>query len=168
MPRNDAKSRAFRCELGQGLGSHVAPLQLVRRYERFDDRLMRMVRSAAAGLAATGADLATLTILVVGLHWPARSANVPALLVGGVVNFVGNRVYAFHARRGNAAIQAMGFTAVELVALALNGILYDAVLRLVPAAAAVFWLVRLFTTNVVFLFWSYPLWHKVFSVRRAA
>ena len=129
---------------------------------------MRMVRSAAAGLAATGADLATLSILVVSAHWAPRSANVPALIVGGVVNFVGNRVYAFHAREGNAALQAAGFTAVELVALALNGILYDTVLRLIPAAASVFWLVRLLTTNVVFLFWSYPLWHKVFSVRHPA
>ena len=129
---------------------------------------MRMVRSAAAGLAATGADLATLSILVVGAHWPPRLANVPALLVGGIVNFVGNRVYAFHARGGNAALQAAGFTVVELVALALNGVLYDAVLRLVPAAGSVFWLVRLLTTNVVFLFWSYPLWHKVFRVKHPA
>jgi putative flippase GtrA len=142
--------------------------QLVRAHEHFDDRLMRMVRSAAAGLAATGADLATLSILVVGAHWPPRLANVPALLVGGIVNFVGNRVYAFHARGGNAALQAAGFTVVELVALALNGVLYDAVLRLVPAAGSVFWLVRLLTTNVVFLFWSYPLWHKVFRVKHPA
>jgi putative flippase GtrA len=140
----------------------------VRPSEGLDDRLMRMVRSAAAGLAATGADLATLSVLVLGAHWAPRSANVPALLVGGIVNFVGNRVYAFHAREGNAALQAAGFTAVELVALALNGLLYDAVLRLIPAAAVVFWLVRLLTTNVVFLFWSYPLWHRVFRVRHPA
>jgi putative flippase GtrA len=143
-------------------------LQLVEASERVDDRLMRLVRSAAAGLAATGADLATLSLLVIGAHWAPRSANVPALLVGGVVNFAGNRVYAFHARGGNAALQAAGFAAVEIAALALNGVLYDAVLRAIPAVASIFWLVRLLTTNVVFLFWSYPLWHKVFRVRHPA
>jgi hypothetical protein len=84
------------------------------------------------------------------------------------VNFAGNRVYAFHARGGNAALQAAGFAAVEIAALALNGVLYDAVLRAIPAVASIFWLVRLLTTNVVFLFWSYPLWHKVFRVRHPA
>ncbi len=127
---------------------------------------VRLVRSALAGLAATGADLATLSLLVVFLHWSPRAANVPALLVGGVVNFVGNRVYAFHAREGNATVQAVGFTAVEVVALVLNGVLYDAVLRWVPVATQAFWLVRLLTTNAVFLVWSFPLWHRVFRVRR--
>ena len=127
---------------------------------------MRMVRSAAAGLAATGADLATLSILVVGAHWPPRLANVPALLVGGIVNFVGNRVYAFHARGGNAGLQAAGFTVVELVALALNGLLYDIVLRLVPGARPLYWLVRLATSHAVFLGWSYPLWGRVFRVQQ--
>ena len=124
------------------------------------------MRSALAGLAATAADLATLSGLVVLAHWSPRAANVPALIVGGVVNFVGNRVYAFHAREGNVAVQAIGYTAVELVALALNGLLYEAILRWVPATTEIFWLVRLLTTNVVFLLWSYPLWHHVFRVQR--
>jgi putative flippase GtrA len=127
-----------------------------------------LLRSGAAGLAATAADLATLALLVSWADWSPRAANVPALLVGGIVNFVGNRIYAFHARHGNAAFQALGFTAVEGVALALNGILYDFVLRELPGVAAVYWLVRLFTTNLIFLAWSYPLWHLVFRVPRRA
>ncbi len=112
--------------------------------------------------------LATLALLVSWADWSPRAANVPALLVGGIVNFVGNRIYAFHARQGNAAVQALGFTAVECVALVLNGILYDFVLRELPGVAAVYWLVRLFTTNLIFLVWSYPLWHLVFRVPRRA
>jgi putative flippase GtrA len=131
------------------------------------DGLKTLLRSCAAGLAATGADLLTLSLLVTVAHWAPRDANVPALMVGGVANFLGNRSYAFHAQEGNAARQAIGYTAVELVALALNGILYDAVLRLVPVASEIFWLVRLLTTNAVFLLWSYPLWRLVFRVRRA-
>jgi putative flippase GtrA len=90
------------------------------------------------------------------------------LILGGIVNFVGNRDYVFRARTGNMAKQAAGYVAVELVALALNGIAYDTVLRAIPEAAHDFWLVRLATTNLVFLAWSYPLWRKVFRVRAPA
>jgi putative flippase GtrA len=128
--------------------------------------LKSLLRSGLAGVAATLADLLTLTVLVTGAHWEARAANVPALLVGGIVNFLGNRHYAFQAQEGNAAKQAVGYAAVEGVALALNGILYDAVLAWWPATAQFYWVLRLVTTNVVFVLWSYPLWQRVFRVRR--
>jgi putative flippase GtrA len=94
---------------------------------------------------------------------------VPALVAGGVVNFLGNRHFAFRARAGQAGDigkQAAGYTAVELVALALNGLAYDTVLRLVPGARNVYWLVRLATSHAVFLGWSYPLWRHVFAPAR--
>ena len=114
---------------------------------------------------ATGADVTTLSLLVGLAHWSPRSANIPALLVGGVANFIGNRIYAFRARRGNVGAQALGYSAVEIVALGLNGLAYDTVLRFLPSVAHFFWLVRLGTTNLVFLLWSYPLSTKVFRVR---
>jgi hypothetical protein len=82
-----------------------------------------------------------------------------------VANFIGNRIYAFRARRGNVGTQALGYSAVEIVALGLNGLAFDTVLRFLPSVAHFFWLVRLGTTNLVFLLWSYPLWAKVFRVR---
>ena len=127
-------------------------------------KLLQLARAGLAGLAATGADLVTLAVLVSVLHLDPRVANVPALLVGGVVNFVGNRYFAFRAARGHAGVQAAGYTAVELVALALNGLLYDVVLRLVPGARPAYALVRLATSHAVFLGWSYPLWRRVFAV----
>jgi len=123
------------------------------------------LRAGLAGLIATGVDLATLSLLVAVGHWRPRAASLPALLVGGIVNFVGNRDYVFRARAGSVVKQVLGYTMVELGALALNGTLYDTVLRLIPEAGQVFWLVRLFTTNIVFLGWSYPLWGWVFHVR---
>lgn len=127
-------------------------------------RLLELLRAGIAGIAATAADLATLAVLVSVLHVDARAASLPALVVGGVVNFVGNRYFAFRAAEGHAGKQAAGYTAVELVALALNGLLYDTVLRLVPGARAVYALVRLATSHAVFLGWSYPLWRRVFAV----
>jgi len=151
----------------EGLGAGVAPFDFVRKKEPKLERLKTMLRSGVAGAAATGADLATLSLLVGVGHWDPRSASIPALLVGGVVNFVGNRRYAFDAREGSVARQVVGYSAVEGAALALNGVLYDAVLRWVPHAADFYWLVRIVTTNIVFVAWSYPLWQRVFRVRRA-
>ena len=126
--------------------------------------MKRVLRSGVAGAAATAADLATLWLLVEVVHLQPRAANVPALLVGGIVNFLGNRSYAFRANAGSLTKQIIGYTTVEGVALALNGLLYDAVLRFIPGAEASFELVRLATTAVVFLLWSYPLWRLVFRV----
>lgn len=130
-------------------------------------RFAQLLRAGVAGAAATAADLATLAVLVSALHVDARAASLPALVVGGVVNFVGNRHFAFRARSGRLARQAAGYAAVEIVALALNGLLYDAALRALPGAANVYWLVRLATSHAVFVGWSYPLWRKVFAVRAA-
>lgn len=132
------------------------------------DTLLRLGRSGLAGLAATAADLVTLTLLVEAFHLHPRIANAPALFIGALVNFVGNRSYAFRARAGSAAKQALGYSVVEVVALGLNGLMYDLVLRLWPEARAHFGLVRLATSCAVFVCWSYPLWHRVFRVDPAA
>jgi putative flippase GtrA len=130
--------------------------------------LAQLLRAGVAGLAATGSDIGTLALLVSVLHVAPRAASIPALAVGGVVNFVGNRHYAFHATSGHLGKQALGYAAVELTALGLNGILYDTVLRVLPEAAHAYWLVRLATTHLVFLLWSYPLWSRVFRTPRQA
>jgi putative flippase GtrA len=83
------------------------------------------------------------------------------------VNFFGNRNFAFRAR-GDLHKHVVGYALVEIVALALNGILYDVSLRAVPGAAHLYWLVRLTTSHVVFLCWSYPLWRRVFRVETPA
>src|SRR5689334_6366623 len=114
-------------------------------------RLWELVRAGVAGGLATLADLLTLTFLVSAAHVDVRVASIPALLVGGAVNFVGNRYFAFRAKRGHLGRQALGYTAVELVALALNGVLYDLALRLVPGLRPMYWLVRLVTSHLVFL-----------------
>jgi len=133
------------------------------------EKLFELVRSLVAGGAATLADLAVLTLLVTGAHWLPREANLPALLVGGVVNFFGNRNFAFRAHGDRASLHkhVVGYALVEIVALALNGVLYDVFLRAVPGAAHLYWLVRLATSNVVFLCWSYPLWRRVFRMEPA-
>lgn len=128
---------------------------------------LRILRALLAGGAATLADLAVLALLVSALGVAPRVASIPALVVGGVVNFLGNRHFAFRATRGSLVKQAALYTVVELAALAANGVLFDVVMRLLPPSLAWAYVpVRLVTSNVVFLAWSYPLWRLVFRVPR--
>jgi putative flippase GtrA len=135
--------------------------------EAFRTRAWRFVRSVLAGSLATLADLGVLALLVSAFHIDPRVASSPALLAGGVTNFFANRHFAFRAQNGSLVRQAALYSLVEVVTLTLNGVLYDAALRTIPGAAGAYWLVRLATSHVVFLVWSYPLWNKVFRPDRA-
>lgn len=126
------------------------------------DHVLRFLRSLLAGGLATLVDLGVLALLVSGLHLAPRVANGPALLAGAVVAFFGNRHFAFRAGGGRLGRQALLFAIVELVALGLNGVLFDTVLRAVPAATHAYAVVRLVTTNLVYLAFSYPMWRFVF------
>ncbi len=148
---------------GGGLG-----VALSRRVQSKAVRVvLQTVRAGAAGIFATGVDLLTLAVLVSGFHVSAHVANVPALVAGGLANFVGNRYFAFRSGRESLAKQAVGYTVVEIVALALNGWLFETALRLFPHATNAYWALRLATSHMVFLLWSYPLWCVVFRSRDA-
>ena len=123
---------------------------------------MRLLRSFVAGAGATLVDLAVLAFLVSLMHVDPRIANVPALVAGGVVNFLGNRHFAFRAANGDLGKQAVGYGAVEIVALVLNGVLFDVAMRSLPSHPDWYAAVRLVTSHLVFLAWSYPLWRFVF------
>ena len=127
---------------------------------------VKLIRAGAAGIFATAIDLLVLTVLVSGFHVSAQVANVPALVAGGVANFAGNRWFAFRAAHGSLPKQALGYTVVEVVALALNGWLFALAMHVFPQASHLYWLVRIATTHVVFLAWSYPLWCLVFRHRQ--
>ena len=131
--------------------------------------LLRVLRALLAGGAATLADIAVLALLVSLLGFAPREASIPALMVGGIVNFLGNRHFAFRASRGSLARQAALYAVVEIAALAANGILFDIVMRLLPPGLAwAYFPVRLVTSHLVFLAWSYPLWRLVFRVPQEA
>jgi putative flippase GtrA len=126
-------------------------------------RFATFARSALTGGAATLADLAVIALATGVLHASPKAANVPALLVGAVVQFFGNKHFAFRARGGDLRRQAALFVATEAVALVLNAALYHAVASFVPLVPATAVLARALTTNLVFLLWSYPVWKRVFA-----
>lgn len=134
---------------------------------RLVTRFATFLRSALTGGAATLADLGVIAFAVGVLHQRPTAANVPALLVGAVVQFFGNRAFAFRAK-GPLHRQAALFALAEAVTLLLNGALYHAVATLLPLSTAEAVVARAITTNLVFVLWSYPVWKRVFSAPRPA
>jgi putative flippase GtrA len=124
--------------------------------------ILRLVRSAVAGGLATLVDLAVLTALVSLFGLTPRQASVPALLAGGVTAFVTQKHYAFRAPGGPVVRQAVQFAFVQIGSSVLTGVLYDFALRRVPSFNSAYVLVRLVTSNIVWLGFSFPLWHFVF------
>ena len=129
-------------------------------------RLRRFAKSLLVGGVATIADFAALTGLIELAHLRETVANVPALCVGAIVQFIGCRHLVFQAARGHLGKQLLGFAIVELATLGLNGVAFH---LLVTLADAPYWLARPVGTFVVFVGFSYPLWKWVFksSLRQA-
>jgi putative flippase GtrA len=125
-------------------------------------RLATFARSALTGGAATIVDLGVIAFAVGVLHASAAAANVPALLAGAVVQFLGNRHFAFRAGGGDVKRQAALFAATEAVTMLLNGLLYHLVATRFPLGPAAAVAVRAVTTNLVFVLWSYPVWSRIF------
>ncbi len=127
-------------------------------------RLITFARSLMTGAAASLVDLGVLALLVGLLGLSDRAANVPALLAGGLIQFFGNRHFAFDAAAGSLKRQVTLFAITEVVALGLNGLMFDWVAQ----QAELSWLgaigVRAVISFVVFVSWSYPVWRHVFRV----
>ena len=126
------------------------------------------LRSVLVGAAATIADLGVLAVAVGFFGVSARAANVPALLAGVAIQFVGNRHWAFEAAHGPLRRQLVYFTLVEVGALLLNALAYDFVARSVTLDAVGAVALRLVVSAVVFVGFSFPLWRRVFHVAAPA
>jgi len=124
--------------------------------------LLRLLRSAGAGGTATLVDLASLSAMVALLGLTPRAASVPALTLGSIAMFFGQKHFAFRARGGPVVREAVQFALVQVVGLALNAALYDVALKASPLAAHWYIAARLVTTNIVWLGFSFPTWHYVF------
>lgn len=128
------------------------------------DVALRLVRSGAAGLVSTIVDLTSLTILVEGLHVSTRAANVPALVLGAITMFVGQKYFAFRTL-GDVRREIFLFALVQAVGFALNAWIFDFAIRSSALAARYYLITRMATGNVVWLGYSFPMWHLVFKRR---
>lgn len=116
-------------------------------------------RSLLVGAVATLTDLFALWLLIDGAQVSAIIANVPALLAGVAVQFIGNKSFAFRDPSRDWLRQGAQFAAVELGTIALNALAFHLLVTLspIPYAGA-----RLLGSALVYVAFSYPLWARIF------
>ena len=131
--------------------------------EPFLERLRRFARGAGVGVAATVADLFALALLVEVCALAPAIANVPALLVGAAVQFLGCRHVVFDAGAGSLRRQLGGFAVAEAATLSMNALAFHLLITLSPISYA---LARPLGTFLVFAAFSYPVWHLVFAQKK--
>ena len=129
------------------------------------DLALRRVRSGGAGALAAGADLLTLTVLSELFAVGPRSASAPALTVGTVVMFFAQKYLAFRSTGRPSPRELVLFVLVQAGGYGLTLVAYDFALRFVPWLEVHYVLARLAITNLVWLGYSFPLWHWVFRPR---
>jgi len=127
-----------------------------------ESKFRRLGRSAIVGVVATVIDLALLFVLVDLVGLAPAVANVPSLAGGLIVQFVGNKYFAFGDRSKRLLKQGGQFALVEAGAIALNAVGFHLLVTLtvIPYVA-----VRLGCSAAVYFGFSYPLWHFIFSPR---
>ncbi len=122
--------------------------------------LLVTLRSSVVGMVATLADLVALTILVEVGRLPAKTASLPALLLGVAIQFVGNKLFAFRDRSRAWLEQAMAFALVEALGVAANFLLFDLAMTF---GKLPYLPVRMATTSVVYFCICLPLWGRIFT-----
>jgi len=123
------------------------------------------LRGSAVGIVATIVDMAVLTVLVELVGLTPQAANLPALVAGAAIQFLGCRHLVFQAKSGSVRRQLAGFTLTELGTLLLNGIVFHTLVSWTPLPYPV---ARAVGTFLVFVGFSYPLWSRVFRVQQPA
>jgi putative flippase GtrA len=139
--------------------THRAGERAARPGQRAWRRLALVARSMAVGSIATVIDLGTLGLLVSGLGLSPRVASAPALVLGIVAQFVGNKLFAFGDRSRAWVRQGLQFLMVEALGFVANLVLFDLV---VTHTHWPYLPVRLCTTNVVYFGICLPLWSRIF------
>lgn len=131
--------------------------------------VVQVVRSAAVGTFVTLVDLTLLVALVSGCGISARVVSPVLLVFGIVLQFLGNKLFAFQNPSRAWGRQAVAFLGVEALGFVGNAIAYDLAVRVLPLP---YFVTRLCTTSLVYFTICLPLWTRIFqangSVKEAA
>jgi putative flippase GtrA len=132
----------------------------------FRPRLLCFARTMLVGFWANVLDFVLLALCLRWLHIEALSSRVIALLLSGLVTFIGSRSFAFRAQGGNVPKQAGRFIVAELAALPLNLLSFQLCSLCAPLAAPE--LVSFVANGLVFVAFSYPVRRLLVFGRAAA
>jgi putative flippase GtrA len=122
----------------------------------------RVRRSALVGAIATLTDLIVMIAAVEAAGLAPRAAAPFALAAGVVVQFLGNKLYAFRDRSPAWLSQAAKFLVVEAAGYAANVLLFAWLSRFVPVPYAA---LRVAIGSLVYFAVCLPLWSKIFVTR---
>jgi putative flippase GtrA len=119
----------------------------------------RLSKTLVVGALASIADMSTLICLVQLFGIRPEIANIPSLMVGSTLQFLGNRQVVYHSN-GVVKLQLLTFICGELVSLTLNGSGYYLMVTHTSIHYAV---ARPIVSAIIFTCFSYPLWRYIFS-----
>ena len=119
-------------------------------------RIIVLLKSSAVGLVATACDLGTTTLLVRVFDFTKQQANLPGLIPGLAVMFIGNKFFAFEDKSKKVVRQGVMFLVIELIALGLNVLFYHLIVTYLDWHEV---LARAVGTNVTYLGFSFPMWN---------
>lgn len=117
------------------------------------------VRSVLVGVGASVADFALLAALVEMGRVRPELAVVPAMLLGLMIQFVGNKYFAFGDRSVVSVGQAAAFLGVEVGTLLLGAGCF----ALLVSWQLPYGIARLLAAALVYFGFSFPLWRCVFG-----
>lgn len=111
-------------------------------------------RTLVVGFWANMLDFALLALCLRWLHIEALSSRVIALVLSGLVTFVGSRSFAFRVKGGSVPRQAGRFIAAEVAAVPLNLLSFHLCTGFAAGVAPE--LVSFVANALVFVSFSYP------------
>jgi putative flippase GtrA len=151
--------------LGSGPGAalvHV-PGAIMVPHEGLRAKVLCFARTLVVGFGANVVDFALLAACVRWLHIEAMPSRFIALVLSGVLTFIGSRSFVFRAQAGSVPRQAGRFLLAELVGLGLNLLSFHLCAVCAPLVAPE--IVSFVANALVFLGFSYPVRRFVFSAR---
>jgi putative flippase GtrA len=126
----------------------------------------RLAKSIATGGVASLVDMAVLVGLVEFCHVTPEYANFPSLIIGSLIQFWGNRHFAFGVTtRQGVKKHLWQFAVVEIASLAMNGVGFYAVLKWTNIHYVV---ARPLVITVIYLGFSFPAWGRIFKSEELA
>jgi putative flippase GtrA len=125
---------------------------------------IRFTKSVVTGIAASVVDMALLVVLVEWFHISPPTANLPALIIGSAIQFLGNRHVVFDfEHKVKLHHQMTLFALTEGASFALNA---GAFYLVIHGTRIPYFIARPVISLCVFAGFSFPVWGRIFREKK--